>query len=195
MIERFTCFYPIFSLPPSVFHFNTALILSRTEGIGNVVVIIPNIKYDYLDQDQSAQLFEFYETAHPLIDIKVEKSPYENPFQDIKEKFNKDKNLKAFVALDEKTARSRIFNDTFASHDNLQIELVPSNFEKTSKKLRDAIETGNRNEFLKYVPENITQEKKEECWNIVHSEIEESIIRRDFWKNILSENLDQFDNI
>lgn len=193
MYEKFTCFYPIFSVPPSIFHFNSALILSNREGIGNVIVIIPNLRYDFLNQDQCVELFEFYGKAHPLIDIKVEKSPFENPFEDIRNRFKKDPNLAGFIALDEKTAKSQEFHDIFGKHDNLEIELIPSNFDKTSKKMRDAIETGDKKQFLKYIPDNLSPDHKEECWNIVHSEINEQIASKSFWKKIISEQIDYVD--
>ena len=187
--ERYTCFYPLFCLPPSVFHFNTSLILSHKDYISSVYVIIPNLKYAYLDQDQCVDLFNAFGSSEPMMQIAVDKSTFENPFDDIKSRFQKDKNLTAYLALDEKTARSNEFNSAFERHDNLQIELVPSNFLKTSNKMRKAIETGDKKTFISFVPQNMTPIHKDDCWDIVHSEIDEQIVSKKFWKRILSENL------
>lgn len=188
MIEqKFPCFYPIFSLPPNIFHFNAAQILSHRDGVSSVIIIIPDIKYDYLNQEQAAQLFELYTAGSPVMDFTVERSKSHNPFQDIKDRFKKDEGLKAFIALDEKTARSSEFNEAFQAYNNLEVQLVPSNFDKTSDKMREAIEIGKKSEFIKYVPQALTPQQKDECWNIVHSEIQEQIVTIDYWRKILSE--------
>jgi hypothetical protein len=195
MHQKFPCFYPIFNLPPNVFHFNTAVVLSTRENIGTVYVIIPNIKYTYLDQDQCVDLLRAFGSAHPMMEITIQKSQFENPFEDIKNRFKKDPNLMAYIALDEKTARSSEFNEAFTNFHNLEIELVPSNFQKTSNKMRQAIETGDKKEFMKYIPEKLSPEFKEDCWNIVHTEISEQITSKQFWKKIITENIDCADEI
>jgi hypothetical protein len=195
MKHKFPCFYPIFNLPPNVFHFNTAVVLSTRENIGSVYVIIPNIKYTYLDQDQCVDLFKAYGAAHPMMEISIQKSPFDNPFEDIKNRFRKDPNLMGYIALDEKTARSSEFNEAFKDYPNLEIELIPSNFEKTSVKMRHAIETGDKKEFLKYIPDKLSPEYKEDCWNLVHTEISEQVFSKKFWKKLLTENIDSSDQI
>lgn len=195
MAEKFPCFYPIFHLPPTVFNFNTALILSNRENISNVIVVIPKLQYTYLNQDQCVKLLELYRTADPMMDVRVEASQYENAFRDLQERFKKDPNLMAYVALDEKTAKSSEFNKLFADFDNLNIELVPSTFEKTADKMRKAIETGDKAAFLKYIPEGLREDHQDDAWAIVHSEIEEQIVSKDYWKSVLSEYFDQEDTI
>lgn len=189
MHDKLTCFYPLFNLPPSVFHFNTAIVLSQKENIGGVIVIIPDIKNTYLDQDQCFKLWQLYRTSYPMMDIRVELTNEQNTFQEIKKRFSKDPSLSAYIAVDEKTARSTEFNTAFHGFDKMEVELVPSNFEKTSKKMRDAIEQGDKETFLKYVPESLTDEHKEDCWRAVHQEIEEQIIDQNFWKKVLLEYL------
>ena len=187
MYDKFTCFYPIFALPPSVFHFNTAIILAQRENISSVIVIIPNIKYDYLDQQQAFKLMQLYGSSHQMIDLRIEMSPYDNAFKDIKERFEKDPDLAGYIAIPEKTAKSPEFNQAFADFNNIEPELIPSNFEKTSQKMRDAIEEGDKKTFLKYVPESLTDDHKEDCWRVVHNEIEEQIVDKSFWKKVILE--------
>lgn len=193
MYDKFTCFYPIFALPPSVFHFNTAIILAQRENISSVIVIIPNIKYSYLDQHQSFKLMQLYGSSHQMIDLRIEMSKHENAFQDIKERFQKDPTLAGYIALPEKIAKSNEFNQAFADFDNIEVELIPSNFDKTSKKMRDAIETGDKKEFLRFVPDNLTEEHQEDCWRVVHNEVEEQVLDKNFWKKMILENIDTCD--
>lgn len=190
MIEhKFPCYYPIFSLPPNIFHFNAAQILSHRDGVSSVIIIIPNIKYDYLNQEQAAKLFELYTAGSPVMDFTVERSKSHNAFRDIEERFKKDSNLAAYVAIDEKTARSSEFNNAFQGYPNLEVQLVPSLFDKTSDKMRKAIEVGKKSEFLKYVPQALSPQQKDECWNTVHSEIQEQIVTINYWRKILSEQV------
>lgn len=184
---KFPCFYPIFSLPPNIYHFNTAQILSHRDGVSSVIIIIPNIPNDYLNQDQAVKLFELYGAGSTMMDFRVEKATSHNAFQDIIDRFKKDGNLTAFVAVDEKTARSKRFNDIFHIYNNMEPQIIPSNFEEASKEMTEAIETGKKSLFLKNVPQGLTPQQKDECWNVVHSEINEQIITKEYWKNLITE--------
>lgn len=186
---KFPCFYPIFSLPPNIFHFNSAQILSHRDGVSSVIIIIPNINYDYLNQDQAAELFRLYAAGSAMMDFRIEKSSNHNAFQEIIDRFKQDANLSAFVALDEKTARSKQFNDIFQVYNNMEVQLLPSNFDKTSDKMRQAIEIGKKSEFIKYVPQALTPQQKDACWEVVHSEIQEQIVTMGYWRKIISEQI------
>ena len=185
--KSFICYYPIFTIPPTIFHYNTAQLLSKKHGVSGVIVLIPKINTDYLNQDQAVKLFELYMVGSPVMDVKIEKAEHENPLMDIKAKFSKEPDLSSFLALDEKIARSPEFNRSFSANNNLELQLVPSNFEKSSAKMKQALETGNRVEFLKYVPAHLTDIQKNDCWNSVHSEIQEQIVTRQYWDNLFSD--------
>lgn len=193
MYDKFTCFYPIFALPPSVYHYNTAILLAQRENIGSVIVIIPDLKYPYLDQHQSFKLMQLYGTGNQNIDIRIEMSSYKNAFQDIKERFQKDPNLAGYIAIDEDTAKSNEFNKAFADFDNIEPELIHANFEDASKAMREAIEKGDKKEFMRYIPDTLTAEHKEDCWRVVHNEVEEQITDKNFWKKVILEGIDSCD--
>jgi hypothetical protein len=182
--NSFHCYYPIFWLPPTIFHYNTAQILSNRGDISSIIIVIPNIKYDYLNQEQAAQLFQCYLNGSPLADVSIEKSSQKNALKYIKELYKGDPNMQAFVALDEKTARSSEFNRAFAPNEHLEIQIVPSSFEKSSQKMRDAIEEGDQQSFNRYLPAHLPDTQKKECWNIVHSEIQEQIVTRKYWDKL-----------
>lgn len=183
----FPCYYPVLWLPPTIFHYNSAQILSTKEGIGDVIIIIPNISYDYLNQDQCAELFQTYLDGSPLANVTVQKCKETNGLLFVKELYKGNPQMEAYVALDEKTARSEEFNTVFAPNEHLEIQLVPSNWEKASKKMRDAIQEGDQQQFERYLPAHLAQNQKQDCWDIVHSEIQEQVQTKEYWSKVFEQ--------
>ena len=189
MAQKFICYYPIFGLPPTKYHFNTARILSERDHISGVIVLLPDAKTPYIDQDQAFRLFSIYDQAASMVGgIRLEKSKKSNLLLDLKERFEKDTDEKGYIALDEKVARSHEFNEAFGEMPNMQIELIPSNFLVSSKDMISAIETGNKSSFFKLLPEELNASDKDECWKVVHAEIEEKVMTKQFWESVLKED-------
>jgi hypothetical protein len=183
------CFYPILSGLPNSFHYNTARILSNRPDFIQVVCIIPNKNAYDISPEKCKEIFETYLKLNPTPNIIPVLSPKGDPFDYIIDNKGKDDISSHFVAVSEKVGRSDYFNRKLEPFPNIQVELIPGDYSKSSNKMYNAMKNNDYMEFSRYLPEQMKREQKKEIWDKLHSDPVQQVQDKNFWTKVIKENL------
>ena len=139
MYKQFPCYYPGEFNPPTKFHLNTVeWLLSRPE-IGHVHIVLGNDDPNQLYQDKKAKLWEMLIKSSFSPNVSILRSKEDHPIAEIRNHMEKKKESPFYIALDEETARNKELQKAYESFKHYQMEIIPSNFRKSSKQMLDAV--------------------------------------------------------
>jgi len=159
MIEpQYPCYYPGEYSPPTKMHLNTVHWLLQKPEIAHVHIVIGKDVPGQPTQEQKAKLWELLLKSKFAPQASIIKSKENGPVSEIYETFNKKKTLPGFIALDEKASRNKKFQSRFECFPYYGIQLVPSQYYKSSKSVMDAIQSGDDNVIRTNLPEDFTEE-------------------------------------
>jgi len=191
MEQKYPCIYPVFTKIPTPLHFATAYTMSHRPHINGVEVILPGDTM--IPDNKDTQLFYMYGKNYPTTDVSVRKSDSHNILEDLQENLKKHKRSPFYLAVDETTARSKKFNRFLHEYPGVMIELVPSTYHKLGAKMLKAIEESDSKGFKAFLPEELTEEDKQMCWELVKKQdpeignISERLSNMGYWRYVASQ--------
>lgn len=151
------CFFPGKFKPPHKGHFEAAKYLSSLDYINKVYVIISNVtKFGITPQD-SLYIWQEYLKAEPNPKISVSISKESTPIKDIFTFMAENPDVDPiYVAAGEEEVEGIGYFDSIQKRypNRVRKQIVPAQFGRiTATQMRDAIKTGNFEEFVKFIPD------------------------------------------
>lgn len=201
------CFFPGKFSPPTKFNLNTALYLERREEIHNVIIVVGK-DTGTIPQETIYRLWRLLLGAQTVGNITIELAAGKSSLNYIYDKLMKNPDADCFIAMDETSARKEQFGKYFNKFPNQKIELIPSQFNDSSKQMLKAIAEDNLPVIKSLLPEDMSKEKFDEYISLLQPEpVEESSeelkervlaeFNKDFWLNVfsLNEAKNEFENL
>lgn len=159
MIERsYPCFYPGEFSPPTKYHLNTVQWLLNKPEVHRVNVVIGNSKPGQLSQEQIHELWDMLLKYDFAPQAGLIKAKQQGPISHIYETFNKDKNLPAYIALDEKSSRNMKLQEKFEQFPYFGIQIIPSQFHKSSKNLMSCAQNNDFEGIKRELPDGVSDD-------------------------------------
>jgi len=166
-IQSYPCFYPGEFSPPTKYHINTLHWLLSKPEIHRVNVVIGADAPGQLSQDQKYELWDMLLKSNFAPQAGIIKAKQCGPISHIYETFNKDKKLPAFIALDEEASRNMKLQERFEDFPYFGIQIIPSQFHKSSKNLISAANNGDVQGVKKELPPDFSDDAVKKYMDIV----------------------------
>ena len=198
---KYPCFYPGDFAPPTKMHLNTLYWLLSKPEVGHVSVVIGAKPTDGVTSEQKKALWEMLlrSTTAPQATILVSKE--KGPLSEVYDNMMKRKEMPCFIALDESSSRNKRFQEKFEIFPNYGIQLIPSQFKKSSERARQAIDSGDTERLKLELPKDFNQDMvdsyvrilsakndpeapEEQSKDIDYKNRYESMFNDGFWKNV-----------
>jgi hypothetical protein len=138
MQEQHPCFYPGDFAPPTKMHLNALYWLLNRPEISNVHIVLGSQPTKGITQEQKTELWEMLLKSHFSPQATVHKGKAKGPLSEIYEIFDLKKDKPAYVALHEKGATNKEFQEKFKNFPHYGIQIIPSQFFKSSNKALNA---------------------------------------------------------
>jgi len=163
--------------PPHAGHYNMAKWLANNTDADTVVVKVGAKERDGITREISLKLWNLYRLSDPDSPrIAILASNSNSPVQDVYDFIEKEapEGSIVYLGMGEKDATDKRFANIgkFAEPKNIKFEtaLVPPQAGGVSgTKMREFIKNGDKESFQKYIPEHLTQEQKDQAWEMVSS--------------------------
>jgi len=170
-----TCYYYGKFSPPTKYHFIVAMMLETRLDIGDVKVIIGTESSDIISQEDKYEMWKMFLDSEPTSRISLIKTDGVSSLKYIVDETHSAKDKHVFIATDSQTAKSEKFNKLFVRLNNIKFELIPSQFNKKSLELINAIEENKMSNILELLPNGITKEDAIKIKKIIAKEEEEPV--------------------
>ena len=167
MERSYPCFYPGEFSPPTKYHLNTLHWLLSKPEIHRVNVVLGADQSGQVTQEQKAKLWEMLLRSNFAPQAGIIKSKQHGPISEIYEAFNKDKNLPAYLAVDEKSSRNKKLQEKFENFPYFGIQIIPSQFHKSSKNLWSAAQNNDFEGVKSELPGDFTDDMVESYMEIL----------------------------
>lgn len=139
MYNKFPCYYPGDFNPPTKYHLNTMEWLLGRPEIGHVYIVVGNDDPNQLVQEKKIKLWEMLIRRSFSPNVSILRAKEGHALNEIKHSLDKKKETPFFIAMDEKMARNRKMQEHFGEFPNFQIEIIPSQFNKSSEQMIQAV--------------------------------------------------------
>lgn len=156
--RSYPCFYPGEFSPPTKYHLNTVQWLLNKPEVHRVNVVIGNSKPGQLSQEQIHELWDMLLKYDFAPQAGLIKAKQQGPISHIYETFNKDKNLPAYIALDEKSSRNMKLQEKFEQFPYFGIQIIPSQFHKSSKTLMSCAQDNDLEGVKRELPDGVSDD-------------------------------------
>lgn len=196
------CFYPGDFNPPTKYHLNEAFFLKTLREVNQVVILLGESRENEISQDVKYNIFDIYNRTRYSPGISIEKAkPGEgNSFQYLAKFLEKHPDIKCYIALDAKTAKSDGANRLFSKFENVEYQIIKSPYKKASSDMLKAVENDDIKDFMEFLPEGLNQSQIDEIFNMLKvkkepvekedvQDIKEVYTRMfddGFWKSVLN---------
>jgi hypothetical protein len=202
--QKYPCFYPGTFNPPTKLHLNAVhWLLSKPEvGHVNVVIGADDPKNPSpLSQDQKALLWEILLKSKFAPQVSIIKAKNGGPVKEIYSLFEKKNKMPAYIALHEKASRNKKFQEMFDVFPHYGIQIVPSQFNKSSERVLSGLASDDMKVIKNELPPDFSEDMTKAYIDILKQKNdpeapdEQSPTIRDkyasyfddgFWKNSLS---------
>ena len=165
-------YYPGRFSPPTVQHLNTAQYLTRRENIYEVVIVLGKDQTDQILQDDKVDLWKMLLSSEFATNIHIEQSEDATALMYVYNKMLKHPTDEYYIAIDEASGRKESFTKHFDKFTNLKIELIPSQFESSSKGLLKAIAEEDESSIKKFLPASFTPDQINSVIEILKPDVE-----------------------
>ena len=163
--------------PPHAGHYNMAKWLANNTDADTVVVKVGAKERDGITREISLKLWNLYRLSDPDSPrIAILPSNSNSPVQDVYDFIEKEapEGSIVYLGMGEKDATDKRFANIgkFAEPKNIKFEtaLVPPQAGGVSgTEMRGFIKNNDKESFQKYIPEHLTQEQKDQAWEMVSS--------------------------
>ena len=165
MQEQHPCYYPGEFAPPTKMHLNALYWLLNIPEVSHVHIVIGKDNGP-ISQDQKAKMWEILLKSEFSPQATVIKSKDKGPLGEVYSIFE-EKGKPAYIALNEKAARNKGLQKKFAKFPNYGMQLLPSQFSKSSLKLHQAAIDGDRTSAKAELPDDFSDSQIDEYMRIL----------------------------
>jgi len=167
MYNKFPCYYPGDFNPPTKYHLNTMEWLLGRPEIGHVYIVIGNNDQNQLTQEKKVKLWEMLIRHSFSPNVSILKSKEDHALNEIKNALGKKRETPFFIAMDEKMARNRDMQEHFSDFSNFQIEIIPSQFNKSSQQMIQAVLDKDDKTIRSLIPHEFSDQSAADYVNIM----------------------------
>lgn len=165
MQEQHPCYYPGEFAPPTKMHLNALYWLLNRPEVSHVHIVIGKDKGP-ISQDQKSRMWEMLLKSNFSPQATVIKSKDKGPLSEVYSIFE-GKDKPAYLALDEKAARNKKLQAKFAKFPNYGMQLLPSQFYRSSANLHQAAIDGDRNTVKSELPDDFSDSQIDEYMSLL----------------------------
>ena len=165
MQEQHPCYYPGEFAPPTKMHLNALYWLLNIPEVSHVHIVIGKDNGP-ISQDQKAKMWEILLKSEFSPQATVIKSKDKGPLSEVYSIFE-EKGKPAYLALDEKAARNKGLQKKFAKFPNYGMQLLPSQFSKSSANLHQAAIDGDKETVKSELPDDFSDSQIDEYMKIL----------------------------
>ena len=202
MQEQHPCYYPGEFAPPTKMHLNALYWLLNRPEVGHVNVVVGKTNGP-ISQDQKARMWEMLLKSHFSPQATVIKSKENGSLSEIYSLFELKPDKPAYIALDEKSSRNKKLQKKFSKFPHYGMQLLPSQFHKSSMALHQAAKDNDIEAAKEQLPEDFSDEQISEYLSILketvqhdeplidkspllksYSEQYKEMFNDGFWKNV-----------
>jgi hypothetical protein len=166
-MEQHPCYYPGEFSPPTKMHLNALYWLLNRPEVSHVHVVIGKDQPGGITQEQKAKLWEILLKSSFSPEATVIKSKDNGPLSEVYSVFEKKPESAAYIALDEKSARNKKFQKKFDKFPAYGIQLVPSQFFKSSNNLYQAVQNDDKETVKSELPDDFSDAQIDEYMKIL----------------------------
>ena len=157
------CYFPGSFAPPTKFDLKIAQWLSRKiYDVSEVIVVIGKSEPGEITPDQKADIWGDYLPRQQFGSITIHKDLKNSPLTSIYKMHERLPEDAFSIALPEHVAKNETFQSHFEIFPNYEIIITPKYDSNASTSMTAAAEAGDLREFSKYVPTELSIEKKKE---------------------------------
>jgi hypothetical protein len=166
MQEQHPCYYPGEFAPPTKMHLNVLYWLLNRPEVGHVNVVVGKTNGP-ISQDQKFKMWEMLLKSHFSPQATVIKSKENGPLSEVYSIFEVKPDKPAYIALDEKSSRNKKLQKKFSIFPNYGMQLVPSQFFKSSAALHQAAQNNDVQAAKEELPDDFSDEQVNEYMSIL----------------------------
>jgi hypothetical protein len=166
MQEQHPCYYPGEFAPPTKMHLNALYWLLNRPEISHVHVVIGKDN-GLISQDQKAKMWEMLMKSNFAPQATIIKSKDKGPLSEVHSIFEEKSDKPAYLALDEKSARHKGLQKKFSKFPYYGMQLLPSQFYKSSAALHQAAIDGDNGAAKAELPDDFSDEQINEYMKLL----------------------------
>ena len=163
--------------PPHAGHYNMAKWLANNTDADTVVIKVGAKERDGITREISLKLWNLYRLSDPDSPrIAILPSNSNSPVTDVYDFIEKEapEGSIVYLGMGEKDATSKRFANIgkFAEPKDIKFKITlvpPQDGGISGSDMRDFIKNGDKESFQKYIPKHLTQEQKDQAWEMVSS--------------------------
>jgi len=167
MQEQYPCYYPGEFAPPTKMHLNALHWLLTRPEVGHVNVVIGKTNGP-ITQDQKARMWEVLIKSSFSPQATIIKAKEKGPLSEVYSIFEVKPQNPAYIALDEKSARNKKLQAKFSRFPYYGMQLVPSQFYKSSAALQQAAQNNDVQAAKEELPDDFSDEQVNEYLSIMN---------------------------
>lgn len=166
MQEQHPCYYPGEFAPPTKMHLNALYWLLNRPEVSHVHVVIGKDNGP-ISQDQKAKMWEMLMKSSFSPQATIIKSKVNGALSEVYSIFEEKSDKPAYVALDEKAARNKKLHKKFDKFPYYGMQLLPSQFFKSSSTLHQAAIDGDHGAAKAELPDDFSDTQIDEYMKIL----------------------------
>ncbi len=167
MEQKYPCYYPGEFSPPTKMHLNALYWLLNRPEVGHVHVVLGKDNGGPISQQQKARMWEMLMKSSFAPQASIIKAKENGSLSEVYSIFDAKRDTPAFIALDEKAARNKKVQKKFDKFPNYGVQLVPSQFFKSSNALLQAAQNGDRDAAKDELPSDFSDSQIDEYMSIL----------------------------
>lgn len=166
MQEQHPCYYPGEFAPPTKMHLNALYWLLNRPEVSHVHVVIGKDNGP-ISQDQKAKMWEMLMKSSFSPQATIIKSKDNGALSEVYSIFEEKNDKPAYIALDDKSARNKKLQKKFDKFPYYGMQLIPSQFFKSSSTLHQAAIDGDRGAAKAELPDDFSDTQIDEYMKIL----------------------------
>jgi hypothetical protein len=166
MQEQHPCYYPGEFAPPTKMHLNALYWLLNRPEVSHVHVVIGKDNGP-ISQDQKAKMWEMLMKSSFSPQATIIKSKNNGSLSEVYSIFEEKSDKPAYLALDEKVAMNKKLQKKFNKFPYYGMQLLPSQFYKSSSTLHQAALDGDKSAVKAELPDDFSDTQIDEYMKIL----------------------------
>ena len=167
MQEKYPCYYPGEFAPPTKMHLNTLYWLLNKPEVGHVHVVIGKDDGGPISQQQKAEMWDILLKSSFAPQASVLKAKTNGPVSEIYSMLEAKSTMPLFIALDESAARNKKLQKKFDKFPHYGMQLIPSQFHKSSQALMQAVQNDDKPAMKAELPDDFSDAQVDEYMSIL----------------------------
>lgn len=173
MQEQHPCYYPGEFAPPTKMHLNALYWLLNKPEVSHVNIVIGKDNGP-ITQEQKAKMWEILLKSSFSPQATIVKSKENGPLSEVYSIFEEKPQRPAYIALDEKSARNKKLQKKFNKFPYYGMQLIPSQFYKSSAALHQAAQNNDIEGVKQELPDDFSDAQVNEYMSILNQKVEDA---------------------